>query len=463
MLFNSFDFILFLPLIIGLFYLTPQKYRWMLLLAASYYFYMCWRVEYIALIILSTLIDYWAGIKMSGQGEKKKRRKYLLASIGVNLGLLFFFKYYNFVDYNLQVLFSQFNIFYESKSFELLLPVGISFYTFQTLSYSFDVYKGNIKAEKHLGFFALYVSYFPQLVAGPIERADRLLPQLKKETKVTYEDFRYALNKILLGFFKKVVVADNLALYVDQMYMDTTRGSGAQLYLATFIFFIQIYSDFSGYSDIALGSARLMGVKLMENFKRPFWVQNLNEFWSKWHISLTSWIGDYIYRPLLEMKLIGRAFGSILVLVIIGLWHGANWTFVCFGLMNGVIIIIQGIYRQSKLPSLASTKIGMGILAVWNIALLTFTGVPFRCQNMTEAISIYKRIFNDFQFSIEGIFSLYKTELVTSIVVMLLLLATHWFNNELRFKNNWLYITVMLIIIFFLGQDLKNQFIYFQF
>ncbi len=226
MIFNSIEFLVFFFVVILVFYSIPHRFRWMFLLAGSYYFYMCWKVEYVFLIILSTLIDYWAGRMMSDEPVKKKRRKYLAASLIVNLGLLFFFKYYGFFTNNVEVLLSQFNILVNFKEFDFLLPVGISFYTFQTLSYSIDVYRGELKAEKHLGYFALYVTYFPQLVAGPIERAGTLLPQLRKEADVTREDIRYGINKILLGFFKKLVVADTVATYVDQVFDNVAGGTG---------------------------------------------------------------------------------------------------------------------------------------------------------------------------------------------------------------------------------------------
>ena len=252
MLFNSFDYLLFLPLVLLVFFLIPHTFRWVFLLAASYYFYGCWKLEYLTLIIASSLIDYWAGISMEDAKNQVQKKRFMLVSLLMNLGLLFFFKYFNFVNYNLGVLASQFNIFYGSKPYEILLPVGISFYTFQSLSYILDVYRGNMKAERHLGYFLLYVSYFPQLVAGPIERADKLIPQLHKEPKVNYEDFRYGINKMLLGFFKKVVVADNVAIYVDQMYSNVDQPTGIQFYIVLVLFSVQIFSDFSGYTDIAI-------------------------------------------------------------------------------------------------------------------------------------------------------------------------------------------------------------------
>ena len=464
MLFNSFSFIVFLPLVIMAYYLITPRFRWMMLLAVSYYFYMCWNPKYIILILLSTLVDYYAGIKMAQQKEQKDRRKFMALSLIINLGLLFFFKYYNFFNYNIEVLFSHFNVFYHSPTFDLLLPVGISFYTFQTLSYSFDVYKGKCSAEKHFGYFALYVSYFPQLVAGPIERAPNLIPQLRGDNKLRYEDFRYGINKILLGFFKKVVVADTLSIYVNQVYADPANSTGIRLIIASVFFVFQIFCDFSGYTDIAMGSARLMGVRLMENFDRPFWVTSISEFWSKWHISLTSWIGDYIFKPLLRMKKTTAAVNTIFVFVIIGFWHGARWTFIFFGLYHGVLIILQRIYKSTGwFNKFNKSSAGDLTLRGWNFILFTLSTVLFRSQNIHQALIIYKKFFTDVTISMGEIFALYKAELLQGLLVLALLSLTILFNRKLRFKYNWLYITFMIFVIMMLGQDLKNQFIYFQF
>ena len=464
MLFNSFDFLLFLPLVIIAYYLINPRYRWMMLLAVSYYFYMCWRVEYVVLILISTLIDYWAGIKMGQQKEKKKRRKFLFVSLLGNLGLLFFFKYYGFFTYNTEVILSEFNIFYHFKTFDLLLPVGISFYTFQTLSYSIDVYMGKNEPEKHLGYFALYVTYFPQLVAGPIERSTRLIPQLREQPKVRYEDFRYATNKILLGFFKKVVVADTLAVYVDQIYASPEDSSGIQLAVGTIFFSVQIFCDFSGYTDIAMGSARLMGVRLMENFNRPMWVTSISEMWSKWHMSLTTWISDYIFKPLVSS---GKniAISTVFIFVIIGFWHGPKWTFIIFGFIHGFGILLQRLYKHVPLfRAFNKTWIAANfILPVFNLALFMYTSAWFRSQNVSDALTVTRKIFTDLRFSLTELFSVYKAEVLMGIFVISLLCITISFNRKLSFKYNWAYVASMLLVIIIWGQNTQNQFIYFQF
>ncbi len=466
MLFNSIDFLIFLPLVVVAFYLIPKKYRWVMLLAASYYFYMCWKWQYIFLIILSTMIDYIAGLKMSQTADNKKRRWYLMMSLTTNLGLLFFFKYFNFFTENTIVFLEEFNVFVQYDFYNILLPVGISFYTFQTLSYTIDVYQRKAPAETHLGYFALYVSYFPQLVAGPIERSVRLIPQLKRDPKITRDDIRYAINKILLGFFKKIVVADTLSLYVNAIYSNVEGTTGVQLYMGAFFFAVQLFCDFSGYTDIAIGSARLMGVKLMENFRRPLWTENHGDYWSKWHISLTSWIRDYVYIPLskINREPWARAMWAMVVLILIGLWHGANWTFILFGFINGIILLIQrGLRPIPFFAKIRANPVGNVVQRLFNLNLLFLEAVYFRSIDVRMGNTVLYKIFTDFRFSVSEILSLYKFEFIMSVWVSLLLLITVAFNKDLRFKYNWLYIVVTLCVLILFGQDLKNQFIYFQF
>ncbi len=463
MLFNSFNFLWFLPLIVVAFYSVKHKHRWMLLLAASYYFYMCWRVEYVVLILFSTVLDYFAAIKMEEAPDKRIKKRWLWLSLSGNLGMLFTFKYFAFFAYNTEVFLSNFNVFYDSPALNILLPMGISFYTFQTLSYTIDVYKGKAKAERHLGFFALYVTYFPQLVAGPIERSTRLIPQLKEEQKVENEDFRYGIHKILLGFFKKVVVADNIGVFCDQMYSYPVHGSGMLYAITSFLFAVQLFADFSGYTDIAIGTARLMGVRLMENFNRPFWATSLSEFWSKWHISLTSWIGDYIFKPLLFGNPKFSNFYGVFIMVLVGFWHGASWNFIVFGLIHGVVILLQRYYKKIKLfQPFNKSKLGKYVFVTWNFALLAFTGLFFR-NEFSSALKIIAHIFTDFRFNLGELRSAYQTEMLLGIFLSLLLLVTVTFNKTLQFRYNTLFVGAALLIIFLLGLDNQNQFIYFQF
>ena len=343
MLFNSLQFIAFFIIIVSIYFTIPHRYRWLLLLAASYYFYMCWKVEYIFLIIISTIVAYITGILMGRERTRERRKKYLVFSLAVNLGLLAAFKYFNFFNSNLRELFNFFNIFYDVPEFDVLLPVGISFYTFQTLSYSIDIYRGDRPPEKSLGIFALYVSFFPQLVAGPIERSTSLLPQFFERKEFNYERVTSGLRKIAWGMFKKVVIADRLAVVVDQVYGSPEDFAGPAVLIATFFFAYQIYCDFSGYSDIAIGTARILGFDLITNFKRPYFARSIREFWQRWHISLSTWFRDYLYIPLggNRVKRPRYYINLIIVFLICGLWHGANWTFIVWGALHGSYMIIS--------------------------------------------------------------------------------------------------------------------------
>ena len=287
-LFNSWQFFLFLLIVALLYFIFPYRHRWIVLLLASYYFYICWKPEYGILLIISTCIDYFSGIMMGREELKEKRKKYLIISIISNLGLLFTFKYYNFFNLSITSFLTNFNIFYNLPYSQLLLPVGISFYTFQTLSYSIDVYHGKINPEKRFGIFALYVVFFPQLVAGPIERASRLLPQFYNKYDFDYKRVTDGLKLIVWGLFKKVVIADRLSVFVEQVYGTPYEYQGISLIIATVFFAFQIYCDFSGYSDIAIGSAQILGFKLMDNFRRPYFSKSIPVCWQRWHISLST-------------------------------------------------------------------------------------------------------------------------------------------------------------------------------
>lgn len=339
MLFNSFSYFAFLPLIVGIYYLLPHRFRWVLLLAGSYFFYGCWRVEYLGLIVLSTLVDYMAGLKMGGLPDKKQRRPWLALSLIVNLGTLFFFKYFLFFSTSAASLFEGI----DSPTLQLLLPVGISYYTFQTLSYSIDVYRGELKPERRLGHFALYVSFFPQLVAGPIERAGKLLPQFDREVTFEYDRFRDGLKQILLGLFKKMVLADTLALVVDPIFDHPEGIPGPMLMMGAVLFAFQIYYDFSGYCHIAVGTAQLLGLKLADNFNLPYQSGSMREMWTRWNITLSNWFRDYVYLPLGGNRVSKPRwiFNVSVVFLLSGWWHGANWTFLVWGGLHAVFYLLS--------------------------------------------------------------------------------------------------------------------------
>lgn len=464
MLFNSLAYIIFLPLVVLVYYLLPAKYRWALLLAGSYYFYMCWKVEYILLILTSTLVVYYTGIKIHESETKKKKLYYLYLSLFINLGILFFFKYYNFSVQNAKLILSNFDVFVDIPLLDVLLPVGISFYTFQAISYTADIYLDKIKPEKHLGYFALYITYFPQLIAGPIERVNDLIPQFKKKIELNYSNFTYGINKILLGMFKKVVVADTLSIYVDHAFLNASAMNGLQHYVGLVFFAVQMFCDFSGYSDIAIGSARLMGIKLTENFNKPFKALSVNDYWQRWHISLTNWIRDYIFYPIMYSRPKQFVINTLIVFIAIGIWHGANVNFLIFGLIHGVFTILQYAYGKSNVLPQFKGKGGTAFRWLFNIHLLIFTGVFFRARTFDQAMTILSKIFTDFSANFKILFvGISPFEFVLSLGLIGLLGLTALFNEQLRFKKNFLFIGACLLVILLFGQNKEVQFIYFQF
>jgi len=399
-LFNSLHFALFFPASVLLYFLLPFRWRWLFLLSASYYFYMCWEVTYAFLILFSTAVDYFAALRIEEAPSERTRRHWLWASLSVNLGLLFFFKYSGFAADSMISLLEALGIRASLPVVELLLPVGISFYTFQSLSYTIDVYRRRLPAERHFGIFALYVACWPQLVAGPIERPSHLLPQLRRNVPFDEGRARSGLMQMAWGFFKKLVIADRLALYVEPVYADPSQHGGGTLLIATYFFAFQIYCDFSGYSDIAIGSARVLGLDLMENFRRPYFATSIAEFWSRWHISLSTWFRDYVYVPLGgnregEPRL---ARNLLLTFLISGLWHGAAWTFVFWGALHGLFLICG---RFCEAPRRALRKVlglekSPALQRFWGIFvtfhLVLFGWVFFRAGSFGDALSILQRI-----------------------------------------------------------------------
>ena len=485
MLFNSIQFLIFFPVVMMLYFITPFKIRWILLLIASYYFYMCWKVDYIVLIIISTLIDYICSNQMAKLESRKTRKKWLLISIFSNIGILFGFKYFNFFSENIQTLFNQYNIFYEIPLFNVLLPVGISFYTFQTLSYSIDVYNGKTPAQKHLGVFAVYVSFFPQLVAGPIERSNHLLPQFFKEHKFSYDRVKSGLQKMLWGFFKKIVIADNLAILVDGVYNNLDSYTGITLIVATIFFTFQIYCDFSGYSDIAIGSARVMGFELRENFKRPYFSKSIQEFWQRWHITLSSWFKDYLYIPLGGNRVVKWKwyYNIIITFLLSGLWHGANWTFIIWGALHGIYLIVAITFNYpkkyfSQKISKYSPKIDTKIDVIITFLLVAFAWIFFRANNLDDAIYVIKNMFADLneynnlggQFRGIGI---YLNDLIKYFFLILFLIGYSTYERtddvwkKLQLKPSWIrwsiYYIMLYGILFLAPHSTINNFIYFQF
>lgn len=469
MLFNSLEYVIFLPAVVILYFLIPQRFRWVFLLIASYYFYMCWKAEYIILIVASTLVDYFCGIQMSKLATKKARKKYLIISLVSNLGILFFFKYFDFFNQSTTALLQQFNIFYNSPHFNVLLPVGISFYTFQTLSYSIEVYNGKQKAEKHLGIFALYVSFFPQLVAGPIERFSRLGPQFRLKHLFSYENLSNGLRLILYGLFIKMVVADNLSVYVDQVYNNPISHNSLSVLTAVFFYSFQIYADFYGYSLIAIGSALLLGIKIMDNFKTPYLAKSISEFWQRWHISLSTWFRDYLYYPLGGNKVkTGRWIVNILlVFTISGLWHGADWSFVIWGAIFGVIYLIEKHFNKHYQP-VSSQKFTLvnALLIFKTFILVTVIWIFFRSEDMLKVGDVFKSLVFNFDKT-----DAFVVDLKIWIFLVIFIISDILFYNS-RFDKwcvnkplyvRWLVYSVLIYsTLVFAGVE-DYAFIYFQF
>ena len=396
MLFTSLQFLFFFPAVCLFYFAIPYRFRWVLLLAASYYFYACWRVEYLSLIILSTIIDYCAGLAM-GKAESKKRKRLLLClSLFTNLGLLFAFKYFNFFSSSATAIADAFNIVKAFPTLEVLLPVGISFYTFQTLSYTIDIYRGRQKPEKHFGVFAVFVSFFPQLVAGPIERSTNLLPQFFEKHDFDYDRVTDGMKLMLWGFFKKLVIADRLAMFVDAVYNNPAEHTGVSFVVATVFFAFQIYCDFSAYSDIAIGCAQVMGYRLMLNFERPYYAKSIAEFWRRWHISLSTWFRDYVYIPLGGNRVSPMRWyvNLMIVFVVSGLWHGANWTFVVWGFLHGFYLVFAILTADTR--GALCDRVGLSkrpfILKLVNVitvfALVNLAWIFFRANTVQEAFYI---------------------------------------------------------------------------
>jgi len=484
MLFDSLQFAVFFPIVCGLFWTLPQRFRWLLLLVSSYYFYMCWRPEYALVLVLITAIDFGVGIALARATEPKTRRLILLTSLAANLGILFFFKYYDFAARSLNSLTATVVV----PELAMVLPIGLSFHTFQSMGYTVDVYRRKVEPERDWGTFATFIVFFPQLVAGPIERAGDLLPQLRHYENFDYGRVTNGLKLMAWGLFKKMVIADRLARLVDPIYAVPESQSGLMLALATVGFGYQIYCDFSGYSDIAIGAAEVLGVRLMTNFRAPYHSRSIREFWTRWHISLSTWFRDYVYIPLGGNQVsAGRwAFNILIVFFLSGIWHGANWTFLVWGLYHAVLIIagrvtqgftsaLHGFSRREQRRRLPAA---VGI--VWTFLLVTAGWVFFRAPSIHVAMTIFQRMAADWQSflipaRLAGHLSLIGWQSWDTVVICLALLALEIGDTVgLRFSiRKWLaeqstvvrwtayYLLVLALIVG--GQFNGPPFIYFQF
>lgn len=478
MLFNSIDFALFLPIVFILYWFVVNKnlkLQNFLIATASYFFYGCWDWRFLSLIFLSTVMDYGVGLALGKAINQNKRKILLGISLAVNLGLLGFFKYYNFFLENFITAFSIFGTEIKANSLNVILPVGISFYTFQTLGYTIDVYNRKIEPTRNLIAFAAFVSFFPQLVAGPIERATSLLPQFYNRRSFDYSKAVDGLRQILWGLFKKIVIADQCGKYADMTFNNSLDYSGSTLLFGAIFFAFQIYGDFSGYSDIAIGTSKLFGFDLMRNFAFPYFSRDIGEFWRRWHISLSTWFRDYLYIPLGGSRggTWQKVRNTLIIFIVSGFWHGANWTFIVWGALNGMfflpLLLLNrnrnhlGIVAQGKLfPSL---KEFLSIVSTF--ALTVFAWIFFRSDNLANAVAYISQIFSP------SLLIAPEKLPQNTIIFLVIFLIIEWLGREqqhaiatlglnLPQPIRWIIYYTMIIAIILLGGK-EQQFIYFQF
>ena len=477
MFFNSLHFAVFLPLVFLLYWFTgrsSKKIQNIILILASYYFYSCWDWRFLFLLVFSTFLDYYTALKIEKSEKEIPRKIWFWLSIGINLGFLGIFKYYNFFAVSMANMLHSVGFEANPLLLKLILPVGISFYTFHGLSYVIDIYYKRIPAERNFVDYSLFVSYFPLLVAGPIERATHLLPQVKVVRKFNFDQAKSGIYQILWGLFKKVVIADTCAIYANAIFDNYQSMNSLSLLLGTFYFAFQIYGDFSGYSDIALGVSKLFGIDLLRNFNYPYFSRDIAEFWRRWHISLSSWFRDYVYIPLGGSKgSKGKQVRNVFVIFLLsGFWHGANWTFLAWGAINALYFLPLLLLNKNRTNidtvtidfSLASMKTFWQILSTF--ILTCFAWIFFRSSSIAMALDYIKRIFTQGKFTEQYLKSeRYNYEIV---LLILLFIGIEWrFRNQiepLSGRYSWLKVALCFIAIVVLGvfSDYKS-FIYFQF
>lgn len=468
MLFNSLHFLFFLPVVVGLYYLLPRRFRWILIFIASCYFYMAFVPKYVLILFLIIGIDYIAGITIE-RLTGRLRLFYLVASLSANLLLLCFFKYFNFLNENLTAVFSLFGREFNPVNLDILLPIGLSFHTFQSMSYTIEVYKGRQKAERHLGYFANYVLFFPQMVAGPIERYETLGNELKKEHKPLYRNFSDGFKLILFGLFIKMAIADNIAPFVNEVYLDPMKHHSLEVLQAIFLFSFQIYADFCGYSIIALGSARLLGITIMDNFKTPYLSKSVSEFWSRWHISLSTWFRDYVYIPLggNRVKIPRWSFNIMAVFMLSGLWHGASWTFVVWGALHGLMLLLERFFSKIFRFGIREGWSVLNVLLVIKTFIVTsFIWIFFRADNFQKAKDMFKALLRNNHMDLSGLNHWLPLCFAGGMVLFDMYLYNSRFDqrlNTLKLPYRWAIYTLLLFCLFALSGTQKFTFIYFQF
>lgn len=469
MLFNSIEFLIFFPIVTALYFLLPFRFRWVLLLIASCVFYMFFIPQYILILLVTILIDYVAAIKIE-KVEARWKKRYLIISIISTCLVLFIFKYYDFFNHNIHELCDLLGFHYNEKLADIILPIGLSFHTFQSLSYVIEVYKGKQKSEKHFGIYSLYVMFYPQLVTGPIERPQNLLVQLREKKIFQYENFVKGLRLILFGLFIKMVVADNLAVYVDQIYKNPEDHNSLSILIGLVFYSFQIYCDFYGYSSIAIGCALTMGYSLIDNFKNPYLAGNLNEFWHRWHISLSTWFRDYVYIPMggKRVKVSRWVLNILVVFILSGLWHGPNWTFVLWGLAHGIFILTQNlINRILKISETKSQNIFLKIFnTIKTFILVTLLWVLFRAKDLDEVGTIFNSLFSNFDveddFKVDTKIWIFFISFIIIDVLLYKKRFDSWCNQQVPVLRWSLYMIIIFIILVF--SSVQNfPFIYFQF
>ncbi len=478
MLFNSINFAIFLPIVFVLYWFVTSKslrIQNVLLLVASYFFYSCWDWRFLFLLMFSTVLDYYTGLKMQDAVRQKIKKIWFWLSIVINLGFLGVFKYYNFFAESFAEALSHLGFHIDPFTLSIILPVGISFYTFHGLSYVIDIYKDRIHAERNFVDYAVFVSFFPLLVAGPIERATHLLPQIKKHRTFDATKAADGLRQILWGLFKKIVIADNCAIYANEIFNNSADYAGSTLLLGAILFTFQIYGDFSGYSDIALGTARLFGIELLRNFAFPYFSRDIAEFWRRWHISLSTWFRDYIYIPLGGSKggIRMKVRNTFIIFIISGFWHGANWTFIVWGALNAFYFLplLLTNKNRSNLEIVGSGGSPITIRDIFNIittfGLTVIAWVFFRAESIEHALLYLRRVFS---------FSLLKFPQVFPIVTLIIItifIAIEWFGRKDKYAIesmgiHWkrplrytFYYALIFAVFWFAGEE--QEFIYFQF
>ena len=466
MLFNSIEFFIFFPVVCIIYYLIPtQKIRNFFLLFSSYFFYMNWKPVYALLLLSSTVVTWLTAIGID-KAEAKYKKVYLIICVIINLSILFVFKYYNFAAETITLVLQKTGIAFPMPEFKLLLPVGISFYIFQALGYSIDVYRGNTIVERNFFTYALFVSFFPQLVAGPIERSVNLLPQFKQLKSFNYERTMEGVRMMIWGYFLKLVLADRCGIYVDAIFNNVAHHNGGSFWIASLLFPFQIYGDFAGYSLVAIGAARIMGFHLMDNFRRPYLSDTVTNFWRRWHISLSTWFKDYIYIPLGGNR-VGKMRGYMNLLItftISGLWHGANWTFVIWGILHGFILCAERACGIAKKQFRGWKKL-MHWFMTFGVICLGW--VFFRANNLSDSVAIFRGMFTNM-----GIPYLRLADwaaIAIAIAIMLFKECNEEFNWNIHISDSksWLvrhlYIVCFICYIILFGVLNGDQFIYFQF